>query len=77
MQYFRRYQLATRYKVDPRTIDRMREDGRLPPPDLRNGKMPLWSDETIERNERQAAMRAAPSFKTDTARASQEEGASP
>ena len=57
MQYIRRRQLATRYQVTTRTIDRMIEDGRLPPPDLYNGKAPLWSDEKIEANERAAAAR--------------------
>jgi hypothetical protein len=36
----------------------MVEDGRLPPPDMWMGKLPMWSDETIEANERAAAARA-------------------
>jgi hypothetical protein len=58
--FHRQPQLAKRYACDVRTIQRMRRDGRLPPPDLYI-PFPLWSDETLEANERSAALRAPPS----------------
>jgi hypothetical protein len=73
MQYFRKRQLATRYQVVTRTIDRMVRDGRLPPPDLFNGRAPLWSDTIIESNERRSTLRASPKNETRAAL----EGAAP
>ena len=45
--------LATRYDVDPRTINRWRKAGVLPEPDLDINKMPYWAEETIIANERE------------------------
>jgi hypothetical protein len=59
--YLRQPQLAKRYSTTIRTIQRMRDDGRIPPPDLYLGLYPLWTEETIEANERAAALRAPPS----------------
>jgi hypothetical protein len=59
--YLRQPQLAKRYGTTLRTIQRMRQDGRLPQPDLYLGPYPLWSNETIESSERAAALRARPS----------------
>ncbi len=55
-RFLRRKQLAARYSTCTRTIDRMVEDGRLPEPDFYIGKLPMWSEEKIEAQER-AAMR--------------------
>jgi len=55
--FLRKLQLAKRYGVSERTIDRMRRQRRIPPPDLYAGRFPLWWDETIEGNERAAALR--------------------
>ena len=45
--------LADRYSVSPRTIDRWREEGKFPPPDLRlPSGSPRWSDDTITTHER-------------------------
>jgi hypothetical protein len=49
--YFRQYQLAQRYRVSLRTIDRWKRNGILPPPDLLLPH-PRWSEATIEENER-------------------------
>ena len=58
--FYRAYQLAKRYGVTPRTIDRMKNDGRLPPPDIYMPH-PMWSDESLEANERSATLRTPPS----------------
>jgi hypothetical protein len=45
--------LADRYSVSPRTIDRWREEGKFPPPDLvLPSGSPRWSDDTITAHER-------------------------
>jgi hypothetical protein len=62
-KFYRKRDLAERYSASTRTIDRMKIDGRLPPPDLFLGPFPLWSNETIEANERAAALRV-PASKT-------------
>jgi hypothetical protein len=31
----------------------MRQDGRIPPPDAMNGRIPLWSDESLALIKRQ------------------------
>ena len=65
--FYRQSHLAQRYRVKVRTIDRMRRDGRLPQPDFYLGASPLWSDETIEANEREAAKRTAASSQSSPA----------
>jgi hypothetical protein len=44
-RYLRRHHLADRYGVDVRNIDKMRVDGRLPPPDVFIGRTPLWDED--------------------------------
>jgi len=45
--------LADRYEVSERTIDRWREEGKFPPPDLvLPSGSPRWSDDTIFAHER-------------------------
>jgi hypothetical protein len=61
--YLRQPQLAKRYGTSLRTIQRMKRDGRLPSPDFYMGPFPMWSEETIEANERAAALRV-PASKT-------------
>ena len=56
-KFYRKRDLAQRYSASVRTIDRMKVDGRLPPPDMFLGPFPLWSAEAIEANERAAALR--------------------
>ena len=45
--FLRKRQVAARYNIVTRTVDRWSEDGRLPPPIFR-GKIPLWDLEAIE-----------------------------
>jgi hypothetical protein len=51
----RKAQFAARYGITIRMLERMIADGRLPAPDLRLGRLPMWSSQTIEENERRAA----------------------
>ena len=45
--------LADRYEVSERTIDRWREEGKFPAPDLvLPSGSPRWSDDTITAHER-------------------------
>jgi len=45
--------LADRYEVSERTIDRWREEGKFPQPDLvLPSGSPRWSDDTIMTHER-------------------------
>jgi len=45
--------LADRYEVSERTIDRSRGEGKFPPPDLvLPSGSPRWSDDTIMAHER-------------------------
>jgi hypothetical protein len=55
MKYLGKKDLAKRYKEDGctiRTVERMIADGRLPPPDLINGRFPLWDEEKLAKHER-------------------------
>jgi hypothetical protein len=58
-QFLRKRQVAERYSCVPRSIERAVHDGRLPPPEYPMGlNTPMWDLETLERNERAAAMRS-------------------
>jgi len=59
-RYLRKAKVAERYDVDPRTVPRMVEDGRLRPPDLYNGRIPLWDEDKLDADdeEREAKARA-------------------
>jgi predicted DNA-binding transcriptional regulator AlpA len=49
-QWSSKSQLAARYKISTRTIDRMRKRGQFPPPDIQIGdRMVRWNDETVEK----------------------------
>jgi hypothetical protein len=58
--YLRKWGVASRYATTPRTVDRMKADGRLPQPDLYSGRSPLWSEDRLDANDRAAAMRSRP-----------------
>ena len=58
-RYLRKKALAKRYGgVNERTIPRMVADGRLPPPDMYNGRFPLWNEAKLDRWDRKAALEA-------------------
>ena len=56
-KFFRKAQVAERYGVDERTVDRWKLDGRLPAPHYR-GRLPLWREDELERLERKAVVAA-------------------
>jgi hypothetical protein len=60
-RYLRKKAVAKRYGgVNERTVPRIVADGRLPPPDLYNGRFPLWAEDTLDAHDRKAARKAAP-----------------
>lgn len=56
-KYLRKKHVAERYDTTPRNVDRMAGDGRLPPPDLYIGQIPLWSEETLDASDQEAMRR--------------------
>ena len=52
-QFLRRAQVAARYGINPRTVDRWKQDGRIPQP-IHKGKFPLWDEALLEEFERRA-----------------------
>ena len=65
-RFLRKRQVAARYGVDERTIDRMAKDGRLPPYIyLPGSRLPLQDeDELNQRDDAAAAARASGKLKT-------------
>jgi predicted site-specific integrase-resolvase len=53
-KFFRKAQVADRYGVDQRTVDRWKLDGRLPVPVYR-GRIPLWSTAKLDESDRKFA----------------------
>jgi predicted DNA-binding transcriptional regulator AlpA len=58
-QFLRKSQVAQRYQVHERTIDRMADDGRIPKP-IHRGKFPLWEEAKLEEFERRAVINPKP-----------------
>jgi hypothetical protein len=59
-RYLRKKAIAARYgNIHERSIARMVGDGRLPPPDLYNGRFPLWSEDMLDRHDRKATQALA------------------
>jgi predicted DNA-binding transcriptional regulator AlpA len=56
-QFLRKEQVALRYQITERTVDRMAEDGRLPPP-IKLGRFPLWDRDQLDARD-EASARAA------------------
>jgi predicted DNA-binding transcriptional regulator AlpA len=55
-QFLRKSQVAQRYQVHERTVDRMADDGRIPKP-IHRGKFPLWEEGLLEEYERRAVIK--------------------
>lgn len=56
-KYLRKRGVAERYAVDERTVDRMRSDGRIPPPKyLPGSRIPLWSEAELDLADRRATL---------------------
>jgi predicted DNA-binding transcriptional regulator AlpA len=54
-QFLRKKSVAQRYDVDERTVDRMKYDGRIPPPVYR-GRIPLWDSDELDESDRSFAV---------------------
>jgi hypothetical protein len=52
-RYLKKKDLARRYGNCIKTVERMWKEGRIPPPDIWNAKSPLWSEDSLEKHERQ------------------------
>jgi hypothetical protein len=57
-RWLRKRQVRERYgEVTDRTVERAVKDGRIPPPEFPFGnRIPYWSEEALEANERATAM---------------------
>ena len=58
-RFLRKKAVSERYNVTLRSVERMVEDGRLPPPVYR-GRMPLWSEADLDDGDRAAALLPRP-----------------
>lgn len=65
-RYLRKQSVAQRYDVDERTVDRMKDDGRLPKPIYR-GRLPMWAEDELDASDRAAAIQPRPPKVTETA----------
>jgi predicted DNA-binding transcriptional regulator AlpA len=54
-RFLRKHAVAERYDVDERTVDRMKDDGRLPKPIYR-GRLPMWDEDELTKSDRAAAL---------------------
>jgi hypothetical protein len=70
--FLRKRQVAARYNIVTRTVDRWAEDGRLPPPIWR-GRVPLWDLDELEAGDHTAATAARTSGKLKTTAADSKE----
>jgi hypothetical protein len=60
-KFLRKSQLAARYGITPRSVDRWSHEGRLPQAKyLRGSRLPLWDLDEIEALERRAIERPRP-----------------
>ena len=60
-KYFRKADVAARYAVDDRTVDRMKLDGRIPPPKyLPGSRIPIWEERELDLNDRAATLAPRP-----------------
>lgn len=67
-RYLRKRQVAARYGVDERTVDRMTRDGRLPPYIyLPGSRLPLQDEDELDRRDDAAAARTKPVTTESTA----------
>lgn len=56
-KYLRKRSVAERYAVDERTVDRMKSDGRIPPPKyLPGSRFPIWSEAELDASDRRATL---------------------
>jgi hypothetical protein len=65
--YLRKRQVAARYGVHPRTVDRGVATGVIRRPDMYLNKLPLWDDEKLAADERRAARHPSKPISKETA----------
>jgi predicted DNA-binding transcriptional regulator AlpA len=58
--YLRPTQVAARYSTTRRSVYRMVEDGRIPGPDIYNGRVPLWDTDALDAADRNATVKRTP-----------------
>jgi predicted DNA-binding transcriptional regulator AlpA len=56
-QFLRKAQVAQKYGIDERTVDRWKLDGRLPLPRYR-GRIPLWREDELDELDRKTIVTA-------------------
>ena len=57
----RKRSVAERYGVDERTVDRMKNDGRIPlPVYLPGSRFPLWWEDELDASDRRATVGRPP-----------------
>jgi hypothetical protein len=67
-KYLRKAGVAARYSVDERTVDRMKIDGRIPPPKyLPGSRIPIWDVDELDQNDRAATLAPRLSGATEVA----------
>jgi predicted DNA-binding transcriptional regulator AlpA len=64
-KYLRMDAVAERYGVVKRTIKRMAQDGRIPPPKMYQGPYPLWLESELDKSDRKAATRPRPDYRNN------------
>jgi predicted site-specific integrase-resolvase len=55
-KFYRKQQVAQRYAIDKRSVDRWARAGKLPAPTYR-GKIPLWREDELDKLDRAYAER--------------------
>jgi hypothetical protein len=55
---YRKRGLKERYDCCEKTIDRRRKAGLIPEPDFYVGPIPYWTDETLDKADKEAAKRS-------------------
>jgi len=55
-QFLRKQQVAKRYNIHERSVDRMSREGRLPAPIYRGNRFPLWDEDELDESDRRFAM---------------------
>lgn len=55
-KYLRKRAVAERYNIDPRSVERLVADGRLPAPEYPVGRFPLWDEELLNQTDKAATV---------------------
>ena len=59
-RYFRKRNVAERYGISDRSVDRLARAGRIPPPIyLPGSRFPLWLESEFDENDRASTLRPA------------------